>query len=338
MADTAPPVREVLPDFPPRHRGFGSNVLRALCASGENRRICFPADCNHIGKGGRACVPRTPTVVKLSNQELWDLMDEVLRLRYPPVALKFVEREEDAPVDALRPKRDMNKHIALCQAFALARRQGRVVYMRKEDQWCWNPMITYGMVEFEKGTEAFDLISSTMGVDDPEKADDFVARFPRLPYQKYDGVLIAPLQKAEFAPDILLTYCRNSQMRVILMGLMTQTGAMLDSSFTPLDSCVYSVVPPFLEGKYRITLPDPGEYERALTGEDEIIFTVPYQKWDEFCAGMQALRTNGNTLDSFYPMMKEDFSRPPFYNRLFTLWGLDTGEDWDKPAKPPKEN
>jgi hypothetical protein len=30
-----------------------------------------------------------------------------------------------------------------------------------------------------------------------------------------------------------------------------------------------------LTGQYWVVLPDPGEYQRALTGEDEIMFSVP---------------------------------------------------------------
>ena len=40
----------------------------------------------------------------------------------------------------------------------------RLIYMTKEDQWCWNPLVTYGMVKFERGNPDFDLISSFMGI------------------------------------------------------------------------------------------------------------------------------------------------------------------------------
>ena len=258
------------------------------------------------------------------------LMDKLFRLRYPAIAIKFIEDEADVPENAFRAFRDKGKHIAICQGYAMARRQGKVVYMTKEDQWCWNPVITYGMVDFKRGNPDFELISSTMGIADKEKADDFVDSFPKLPYGKYCGVLCAPMDKADFEPDIMLIYCTNSQLRFLLMGVINQTGKMLESSFTPLDSCVYSVIPPFYEGNYRITLPDPGEYERAHTGEDEIIFTVPYQRMEEFFAGLEYLDGMGQTVNTFSPIMKEDFQRPPFYNSLFEMWGLETGELWDR--------
>lgn len=264
-----------------------------------------------------------------TNKLYQEKMNTLLELRYPAVALKMLEDESQIPPHAFRPMEHSGKHIALCQAFALARRQKKTVYMQLTDHWCWNPLITYGMVSCEPGSKAFNEIADVMGIEDADKAQAFVESFPKLPYQKYKGILVAPLDRADFQPDVTLIYCKNDQLRVILMAVNSQTGTMLESSFTPLDSCVYSVVPPILEGCYRVTLPDPGEYERALTAEDDIIFSVPKQKEAEFYAGIDFQLLRGGR-DSFYPMMKENFSRPPFYNRLFQAWGLDTGEDWDK--------
>ncbi|MBR4953615.1 MAG: DUF169 domain-containing protein [Oscillospiraceae bacterium] len=268
--------------------------------------------------------------MKNVNLERQQLLDKLLRLNNPAVALKFIEDEKDVPENALRPYRDKQRHYSICQAFALARRENRTVFMTKDDEWCWNPMITYGLVECKRGTPEFDLLASYMGIKDKEKAADFVDNFPKLPYGKYKGTLIAPLCDADFEPDVTLIYCLSGQLRFMLMGIYFMTGELLDSSFTPLDSCVWSVVPPFLEGKYRITLPDPGEFERALTEDHEIIFTVPYQKMDEFMQGMQHMDGRNMTVRSYQHMMQPDYGRPPFYNTLFEAWGQQTGPVWDK--------
>ena len=83
-----------------------------------------------------------------------------------------------------------------------------------------------------------------------------------------------------------------------------------------------------------VPVPEPVHVERllrALTAEDDIIFTIPAQREEEFYKGVDFQLQRGGR-DSFYYMMKEDFERPPFYNRLFEAWGLDTGDDWDKPG------
>jgi len=255
-------------------------------------------------------------------------LETLVGLRFPAVAVKLVEDESAVPENALRPLAQTGKHIALCQAFALSRRQGKTVYMRREDHWCWNPIITYGHITPETAAKPFREFAIAKG-GDPAEGDAYVNSFPRLPFGKYRGILCAPLDKAEFEPDLTMIYCKNDQLRVLLMAIDTQTKSMLDSSFTPLDSCTYAVIPPLLNGNYRITLPDPGEYERALTPEDDIILTVPAGREEEFYRGVDVQISRG-CRNSFIPTMKEDFSRPPFYNKLFSAWDLETGDDWEK--------
>ena len=70
-------------------------------------------------------------------------IEDLLRLRTSPIAVRMLETEADIPPGALRPKRDRAVHLAQCQAFSLSRRQGRTVAMLTEDQWCWGPMMAY---------------------------------------------------------------------------------------------------------------------------------------------------------------------------------------------------
>lgn len=263
--------------------------------------------------------------VNIKRQEL---MDKVVGLRYPAVALKMIEDEADIPAEAVRPLKDWGKHIAVCQAFAFARRQDKIIYMEKADHWCWNPILTYGMVDKELGKEGFRAMNRFLGAPE-DSSESFVESFPYLPAYKYKGVLVAPLNKADFQPDVTMIYCKNDQLRLFLMAVNSQTHQKLDSSFAPIDSCTYAVIPPMLEGNYRITLPDPGEFERALTPEDDIIFSVPKQRDEEFYRGLEVQAKMGGR-NSFFMTMKEDFARPPIYNPIFEAWGLETSEIWDK--------
>ena len=263
------------------------------------------------------------------NRKLQSDLETLLKLRRDAVALKMVEDLSEVPENAYRPSLD-KKRYALCQTLAMARLNRKTIFSEKADQWCWSPLISYGMTELKEDTPEFELAASVMGIEDREKARDFVRRFPKLPYGKYAGILLAPLSEADFEPDVILIYCKNYQLRSILMAVNYREGDMLKSGFTPYASCVYSVINPMLEGSYRITLPDPGEFERAHTPDDDIIFSVPKQKLEDFEHGVAYLLGRGRTVNAFYPLIKSDFERPPFYNKLFTSWGLDTGEDWEK--------
>lgn len=107
------------------------------------------------------------------------------------------------------------------------------------------------------------------------------------------------------------------------MVVKYQEKSLVRSEFDPIDSCIYSVVPVLLTGQYRITLPDPGDYERAMAGEDEIIFSVPRDKIAGLVSGLKQLEERKTGYLYHTMEMRPDFPRPEFYKRLFKMWGLD---------------
>ena len=254
-------------------------------------------------------------------------LEELLRLRSHPVAIKWLEKEADIPDGAIVPTRDLGAHMALCQAFTYARMKGKTIAMTKRDHWCWNPLIGYGMVECVPGQPQFDEVCTYIGIPDRKKAEAFFARFPRLPLGKYEAVLVAPLTSCGFEPDVITVYGTPYQINYACRCIKSVLGDNFPSVFDGIDSCIYCTVPTFKEGVFRVTFPDPGEYERAQARDDEVILTVPPAK-------LSALMEAMEWLSGFMPCndaLKEislDFPRPPFYNKLFGLWGLEQGEDW----------
>lgn len=258
------------------------------------------------------------------------MLDHMLRLRWPAVAVKMIDDEDKVPQSAKRPKKDMGQHLALCQAYTLARRQGKILYMGIEDQWCWTPPMLLGLADGGPGTVGFQNKVRTVGVKDPDKAEEFVRSFPRFPLGQYKGILIAPLDNAPFEPDVILIYCAPYQLRLIITAINTQTGKTVDASLSPLESCCYSVIPPIKTGEYAVTVPDPGECDRAAVDDSEMIFSVPKEKFAEFFSGLSFLSEKGRNVNKNSPVLLPDFPRPPFYNQVYEDWGLETDPGWKK--------
>jgi uncharacterized protein (DUF169 family) len=267
-------------------------------------------------------------------------LEKLLLLKTAPIAVKMLEKEKDIPKEAIRPKRDRGYHIAQCQAFALTRRNRETIAMLKEDSWCWGPLIAYGMVEtpelFLEGNIFYPVLVSTL-----EGSREISQKRDYFKYGKYIGIVSAPLDKASFEPDVVLIYSNTLQLRILLMSIMYKDGHMVNSEFNPLDSCVYSVVPVIQKGGYRITLPDPGDYQRALAGEDEIILSASPDKVADLVSGLKHMEDIAHGYLSHRMEMRPDFPRPDFYNALFKQWGLDVGDgfacggtDWKQPEKP----
>ena len=250
-------------------------------------------------------------------------LEKLLHLKTSPIAIKMLEKEEDIPKEAVRPKRDRGYHLAQCQAFAMTRRNRETIAMLKEDNWCWAPLIGYGLVEpFDE-----DTISPRIYiVENMEAAKNVAKNFPHLEHGKYIGIVSAPLKTASFEPDLVLIYSNTAQLRSELLAVKYKEGFLVTSKFDPIDSCVYSVVPVILNGQYRITLPDPGDYERAMAGEDEIIFSVPAGKLEELISGLRHFEKMKMGYTHFTTVMQPDFPQPPFYKELFRKWGLDVAE------------
>ena len=240
-------------------------------------------------------------------------LEKLLILRTSPLAIKMLAKEADVPEGAIRPKRDRGFHLAQCQAFAMSRRERVAIAMLKEDHWCWAPLIAYGLV-------------------DPHLADDLVQPvgqvkiLPKMEYGRYTGIVSAPLKTAKFAPDLVLIYSNTAQLRSILQVVKNKEGTLVTSQFDPIDSCVYSIVPTLLTGQYRITLPDPGENERAMAGEDEIIFSVPPDKVAPLASGLREFEERKRGYIHLDLEMRPDFPQPEFYRKLFRVWGLDVAE------------
>ena len=254
-------------------------------------------------------------------------LKELLLLRYEPIAMKLLENEEQVPEGAVRPKKDLGIHLALCQAFAMVRRQRTCLAMLKEDHWCVWPLISFGLVEFREGEDYYDKVVTANFVEDPEKAKEFFAKsYPRLEYGSYAGLVMAPLATAGFVPDLVLVYLRPAQLRSMLMSVKYKTGELLECKLYSVDSCVHSTIPVIKSGKYNVTVPDPGEYERGLTDEDEMIFSAPGNRLAELVEGLTLLAKRGFGYRQLFMEMNADFPRPLCYHNLFNMLGLDEGE------------
>jgi uncharacterized protein (DUF169 family) len=234
-----------------------------------------------------------------------DEMESSLVLRTSPIAVKMLEREEDIPKEAFRPKRDGGYHIAQCQAFGMSRREGKTVAMLKEDHWCPTALMAYGMVE------------------KPASIGAWAESFMSFETGKYVGILTAPLKSATFMPDVTLVYLNPAQLRGVLLPIMFGSHSSQVTTHLMLPSCGHAVVDPIKTGDYCVVLPDPGEYQRALAAEEEMILAIPQQKMEGFMASLKG-RGKMYSHREQYMSMHPDFEQPQFYKDMFKAWGLDS--------------
>jgi uncharacterized protein (DUF169 family) len=243
------------------------------------------------------------TSVKEFNQ-YGEELERLLLLQSSPIAVKMLEKEADIPPEAVRPKKDRNYHLAQCQAFSLSRHDKETVAMLAEDQWCPAPCIAYGLVPQPDtsswGYEAYDCFEQG----------------------KYIGVLTAPLKTASFVPDVVIIYADTNQLRSLLFSMSLEEKRALSGHFFP-PSCGHAIVTVMQTGEYRVVLPDPGEYARALTTAGEMMFGVPAERLPKLIDDYKKFeRESPSAHESM--ILRPDFPQPDFYKKTFKEWGMHT--------------
>jgi uncharacterized protein (DUF169 family) len=232
-------------------------------------------------------------------------LEEMLMLRTSPLAVKLLRSEADIPEGAVRPSRDRGEHLAQCQAFALSRREKLTVAMLEEDNWCFAPVIAYGLEDRP---------------DNEQYA--FFTEFPRFATGTYCGIVSAPLRDTAFEPDVVIVYSNTAQLRNLLQPLhfARRAGEVTCNFFPP--ACSYLVVTVMETGNFVVALPDPGEVMRALSGEDEIIVSFPAAKLEGTVNGLKQLDERHSGYRHSPLFMKGDFEQPELYKVFFRQWGL----------------
>lgn len=268
--------------------------------------------------------------------DLGNELERLLLLRYSPIALKLIYDESEIPEDSWRPNRDGGDHLAMCQAYAFVRRNRKSITMLKEDHWCVWPLVSFGMVDLDE--EDYEYMGTKFFMKDAERSKKYLREeYPMLAQERKPiGFTLAPLRSCTFEPDIITVYCRPGQIRSLQMAAKFHSGEMLSLTLDPVDSCVHSSIPVLNGQDYNITFPDPGEYERGMTDEDEVMFTMKAEKITEIVSGLNILAGANFGYQQLQMDMPKNFPRPEFYNNMFEKWGLETGVEWTKQegAKP----
>jgi len=236
--------------------------------------------------------------------------------------VKLLQEERDIPEGALRPKRDRGRHLALCQAFAMSRRENATVAMLKEDQWCYLPVIAFGLSE----PPEFFLEGNTFlkfAVGEPEAARNLAMALPRLEYGKNIGVLSAPLSGASFEPDVVVVYCNTNQLRCLLSAMKYKDGYLVQSTLDPGGACFQSTVPVLQKGECQVTVPCGGDRAHAMARDDEMIFSMPPCKLEDLMHGLRVMDEAGRGYTRFAPDMRPEYPLSDLYLKAGALVGLD---------------
>ncbi len=246
---------------------------------------------------------------------------ERLQLKTYPVALKMLAELADIPDGAIRPRIDLGYELALCQGFALSRRQGKMVAMLKEDNWCYGPVIAFGLAEppddYWQGEYHYPSRTKTR-----EAALTSVNSLVRLEVGSYIGILSVPLMTADFQSDFIMMYCNSAQLGRMLSSLKYVDGLDITSTLSPGGACFNAVVPVVLGNKCQVTIPCAGDRRLAMAQDDEMILTIPADRLADLIEGLRYLDKFGSLFPIKYEMRPE-YPLSDNYLKLGRILGMN---------------
>lgn len=200
----------------------------------------------------------------------------------PPVAVKFCNESPD-PLKPLEGKLD------LCEMLKKAQ-QEEGFFVTKENFTCIGPLLL-GMVEaepiFEQGR-----VGPRLGAFRDERANRRIYQYlPRLPKNSITYVAFCPLDKATFDPDLLVILADVQQAEILLRAHSYSTGEMWHARGTPVASCAWIFVYPYITGEINFTITGIGfgMKARRLFPEGRVLMSIPWDKIPRLLANLKEM-------------------------------------------------
>lgn len=193
-------------------------------------------------------------------------LKEKLNLDKPPVAIKFLLREEDAPEGLKKIDKTM-RHCEMVQKAS----QGEMFYSTNDEQMCKGGSAAIGLMEAPEAIKTGEFYQSLGRFSSIGSAKRTVEEVPKIdPIMK--AVIYAPLEDIKFAPDVILIVCKPVQAMILAQAMVYTRGGRVEASFSGIQSlCADAVAGPFTKNTANITLGCSGSRQYADIKDEEVI-------------------------------------------------------------------
>lgn len=209
-----------------------------------------------------------------------------------PLAIRVMKKEDSMPDRVKRPARDFNKTFSICQGVTMSRRYGWSIAMGKEDLSCAIAKIAFGFEEeldyYSEGNLTDGMYTKTCDLGVLTEA-----AVPKFTKEEAGTVLMSPLGRASFEPDVITVYGNSAQVMRMVAGALYHTGGEITSTFTARADCADIVIKTIQTGKPQVILPCYGDRVFGQTHDHEMAFTIPFSMADEFADGLKQTHKGG---------------------------------------------
>lgn len=238
------------------------------------------------------------------------------------VALRMCTSDGEIPRETKMPTRDLGFQVAFCQAINTVRRFGWVMALGKNDHACSYGALTLGFLPAKKGwlDGSFDAAlkqeQRPTGIDKESLARSAQA-LPRFEYARYKYVLMAPLEKADFEPQVILVYCNPAQIVTLVRGRLMHDGGALNFEARGGSICGNYITLPLQKDECQLGIPGAGERKLAMTKDHELFIAIPASKIEMVVEGVELIHQSVSTREPIPYTLEFQPSHPEFVDKLW---------------------
>lgn len=226
-----------------------------------------------------------------ATKELELVINKYIRPATFPLAIKLQKKKIEYQGKYNRPLKDGGHKLAFCQAITLARRLGWTIIFSKEDHDCPVGAVVMGYYSPKKlleGNVAYPFYAETMEIGRiMEQSNKF------LPQKSVKEIWISPLHRANFHPDIIIVYGNSAQMARMAQGANYKTGKGVESKAFGRMACSSYIARTYIDNECTLVIPGGGERVFANTMDEELIFSIPSNRFKDVAFGIEAVHKEG---------------------------------------------
>jgi uncharacterized protein (DUF169 family) len=236
----------------------------------------------------------------------YDLLNELLYLPTPPVAIKYFSSfNEDlqwelADLGFYRPKNPIN----VCQCVGLARHHKRKILVVGEDMACNVGALAVGMHPFDETMETGEIGIRDGVRETPDCCKELFGSLPRIDYGEVKAVACAPLDEMDLDYDQVVFYGTPLEMLKIRLDF---------STCAKYGVCVEGMAGSYVSGKPTLGFPCRGERVSSIVQEHEIFVCVAVEQIDDVIEGLEKTKHLLPTPMPFSGVDQEPTFLPDYY-------------------------
>ena len=201
------------------------------------------------------------------NAKTAEVLKEKLNLTRLPVAIKFFNDESEIPEGIEK----IDENLRHCEMVTKAA-DGAIFYATAEEQKCKGGSSAMGLEPLPPKIASGEFYYNLGRFDSVETAKSVIDSIPRKDEQSL-GIIYAPLEKADFLPDVVVVITLPKYGMFITQGIVYNQGGKMEYSCAGIQSlCADAVSAPYVNNKANATLACSGSRGYAGIVDEEIIF------------------------------------------------------------------